>query len=69
MNLYIIILKGVLCFFLPTVEKLRTQKLQKKKISFQKRDQNRISVFVLQKVKKKRAKTRAKGKKTEKKRG
>lgn len=56
MNLYIIILKGVLCFFLPTVEKLRTQvshTQQKKKISFQKRDQNRISVSSLQKAKKK----------------
>lgn len=42
MNLYIIILKGVLCFFLPTVEKLRTQKLQKKKdlVSEERPEQN-----------------------------
>jgi len=70
MNLYIILrrTRSFFVFFFP-LAKTKFARTAKKKISFQKRDQNRISVFVPPKSEKKREESKKQGKKTEKKRG
>ena len=68
MNLYIILrrTRSFFVFFFP-LAKTKFARTAKKKISFQKRDQNRISVFVPPKSEKKESKNKGEGKENRKK--